>query len=159
MLEASDPSSAGELQSRLVGKEHREFRRRYRMSHPAFDRLLVEGAAKGWLQSTYCQVDPDAVYTVCSHALAPVPWAPIEGRYTPAACREKVEGVVILRLVVGPEGVRRAWVLKGLPAGLDEEAVRAAKRATWLPPLVCGQPATVAYTITVDYTLPPNCTS
>ncbi|MGH9380246.1 MAG: energy transducer TonB [Thermoanaerobaculia bacterium] len=157
MLEAADPSAAYELQSRSVSTERREFRRRHRMSRRAFDRLLVEGAAKDWLRSKYCQVDPDAVYMVCSHALGPVPLAPIEARYTPTACQAKVEGVVILQLVVGPEGVRRVKVLKGLPAGLDEEAVRAAERTTWLPALVCGQPATVAYVITVPYTLLSNC--
>lgn len=92
--------------------------------------------------------------------MAPVPLSRLEGQYTEAACAARLEGVVILELVVGPHGeIHDAKAHKELPAGLTEDAIRVAERSRWLPALRCGKPASVAYLVTVNYQLPPSCST
>lgn len=157
LLAATDRTAGDELQSRLIDKERREFRRQCGLSRQAFDALLAEGAAKDWIHSSLCHVDQDTVYRVGFHGLAPATMEPITGRYPPGACQSGIHGVVILELIVGAGGVRQAEVLKGLSPELDASAVSAARQAVWLPPLVCGEPATVAWLVTVNYRLPADC--
>ncbi len=64
-------------------------------------------------------------------------------RYTPEAMRAKVQGTVILEVVVGTNGkVRDVRVIRSLPM-LDEAAIAAAKQWEFAPPMVDGKPVPV----------------
>lgn len=72
-----------------------------------------------------------------------------EPNYTEVARRNHVQGAVRVRVLVGADGaVKRAIVLRGLPDGLDEEAVKAAYKMRFRPAMKDGQ--AVAYWVTVD---------
>jgi TonB family protein len=76
------------------------------------------------------EVDRRAVIT-----RKPEPGFPEEAR------RANVRGVVRLRAVLAADGsVRHVFVLKGLPHGLSEECVAAARRMTFKPAVKNGQP-------------------
>lgn len=159
-LETADSSGVPARVSRLVGEQRDRFRRRYQLTHDDVNALRDEAAAKGWERSRLCQVDPRAVHRTGSLGMPPVPLSRLEGRYSRAACAARLQGVVILQLVVGPRGeVHEAKALKELPAGLTEDAIRVAKRSRCLPWLRCGKPASAAYTVTVNYQLPPSCST
>lgn len=158
-FEATHSSQIEDLRVRLVEKERRAFLSRHRLKRGELDALLHEGDRERWHELPICQVATGVMYQMHSHSLRPESMAPIVPQYTQAACDVRVEGVAILQVIVGPGGVLEAKVLKGLPYDLDEEALRAAESAQWLPALICGKPATVAYTITVEFRLPPTCLS
>jgi protein TonB len=72
----------------------------------------------------------------------------------PAEARDaKVQGVVILELVVGPDGrVDRVAVLRSIPS-LDQPAIDAVKEWEFTPTLLNGTPVPVLMTVTVNFTL------
>ncbi len=75
-------------------------------------------------------------------------------RYTEAGRLARIEGVVILEVVVDERGdVTGARVLKGLPHGLAESAVETAMGWKFRPALRSGQPVKVLVTITVRFSL------
>jgi len=72
--------------------------------------------------------------------------------YTPAAKKARVTGTVILRLLVGKTGdVEGVEVLKGLPEGLTDAALKAVRQWKYEPVRVDGKPAAVFFTITVNF--------
>jgi TonB family protein len=76
-------------------------------------------------------------------------------RYTDEARRARVQGVVIVEVVIGKSGaVRSARVLKPLPMGLSEAAIEAAR--TWLfePARIDGEPVAVYYNVSSMFLLP-----
>ena len=87
-----------------------------------FLRLLHEGE-----QKSYQPPVPNRSITVLSRA---------EPRYTEEARRKKIKGSVALVVEVRPDGyVGEVEVVQGLDAGLDENAVEAAHRIVFLPPV------------------------
>lgn len=75
-------------------------------------------------------------------------------RYPPIARKARVQGVVIIQAVIDRHGsVAGLKVLKGLPMGLDDEALRA--MATWLfePATLYDQPVAVFYNLTMNFRL------
>lgn len=67
-------------------------------------------------------------------------------RYTEIARRNQTQGVVMIRILVGADGdVKQAKVTKGLPDGLNEQAVEAAFTLKFHPAMRNG--------VAVDYTL------
>lgn len=76
-------------------------------------------------------------------------------QYTPEARKERIQGVVILRIEIDTRGqVRTAQVLKGLPLGLSEAARETVKRWRFEPALDAdGKPVAVLYNITVNFTI------
>lgn len=61
--------------------------------------------------------------------------------FTEEARKNKIQGVVIVRVLVGPDGaVKQARVIRGLPDGLDEEAIQAAYKMRFKPAMKSGQP-------------------
>ena len=156
-LQQDEPHTGHADLSSLIERQQRDFRLRHGLSQRDLDALMAEGTSKGWLHSQRCHVDPDAVYRVGFPGLSPVATSPIEPSYSRTACEERLQGLVILELIVGGAGVRDSVVLKGLSPDLDAAAARAAREVTWLPPLVCGKPATVAWTMTLNFLLPPEC--
>lgn len=157
-LEAADLSQATTLKEQLLAEKGGEFLRRNRVKPAELVAIRREGEKKSWHDLPICQIPSDVIY-MNALVLAPESLTPIVPQYTKEACSEQVEGVAILQLIMEGDHVREAKVLKGLPHGLNGEAVRAAEHAQWSPGLICGKPATVAYTVAVEFRLPPSCIS
>ncbi len=78
----------------------------------------------------------------------------VEPIYPEAARRARIEGAVILSLIIGQSGtVESIEVLRGLPLGLTEAAVEAARQWVFEPSTYRGRPTAVQYNLTVRFTL------
>lgn len=76
---------------------------------------------------------------------APAPISRARAEYTSAAERDRVQGDVVLRLVVDARGIpSRISIAQPLGYGLDEEAVRAAAKYRFAPGKKDGVPAACA---------------
>lgn len=74
--------------------------------------------------------------------------------YTEPARKARIEGIVILQLTISKNGdVMNVKVLKGLPMGLADAAVDAARRQKFKPAYRAstGKPVDCLYTITVQF--------
>jgi len=72
--------------------------------------------------------------------------------YSPQARQLKVQGSVILALVVSESGhVESPWLLKPLGYGLDEAAATEAVQSTFTPGQLDGQPVTEAILHVVNF--------
>lgn len=73
--------------------------------------------------------------------------------YPPIAQSARVQGVVILEAIIGPDGdVANARVLRSIPL-LDAAAISAVSQWQFTPTLLNGQPVAVLMTVTVNFTL------
>jgi TonB family protein len=71
----------------------------------------------------------------------PVLLSRVKPRYTDQARQNRIQGTVILRVLVSAEGsVTQVRVVRGLPDGLTEQAVEAARQAKFKPALKDGKP-------------------
>lgn len=80
----------------------------------------------------------------------------VKPQYTAEAMRAKVQGVVLLRCVVMPDGtVGRVEVVRSLDSvfGLDQEAIKAARQWRFAPGTRLGEPVAVRITIELAFTL------
>ena len=80
----------------------------------------------------------------------------VKPNYTAAAMRAKVQGVVLLECVVGPDGsIGQVNIVKSLDKvfGLDDEAVKAAKQWRFDPGRRFGEPVAVYVTLELAFTL------
>ena len=70
-------------------------------------------------------------------------------RYSKEAVKNKIQGVVVVAAVIGPDGfVKDVRVVRGLGYGLDEEAVKAVRQWRFQPALKDGTP--VAYELAIE---------
>jgi protein TonB len=70
------------------------------------------------------------------------------------AMKNKVQGVVRLRVLVGANGgVENVRVIRHLPDGLDEEAIQAAYQLRFKPALRNGAAVTFWISLDVEFTL------
>ena len=77
--------------------------------------------------------------------------------YTPEAAKRKIEGSVLLSLVVLPYGTSRdATVMKGLGYGLDEQAVKTVSTWRFQPGVRQSDGEAVAISITIETTFHVN---
>ena len=75
-------------------------------------------------------------------------------QYTEEARKERITGVVIVQAHIDEAGrVRDVKVLKGLPGGLSEAAVKAVRRWRFEPARHKGRPVEVYYNLTINFTL------
>ena len=73
--------------------------------------------------------------------------------YPAVASAARVQGVVILEVIIGPSGsVDNACVLRSIPL-LDQAAIDAVRQWEFEPTLLNGQPVPVLMTVTVNFTL------
>jgi protein TonB len=87
---------------------------------------------------------------------SPVLIRDVKPQYTPDAMRARVQGTVLLKAVVRPDGsVSDIQILRSLDStfGLDQEAVKAARQWRFAPGRLRGQPVAVLVTIELTFTL------
>jgi TonB family protein len=74
--------------------------------------------------------------------------------YTEDARRRGLEGEVVLEIVVRRDGrVGEVRVIKGLGGGLDQQAVQAVRRWTFVSATRKGRPVDVIVEVAVEFTL------
>jgi len=74
--------------------------------------------------------------------------------YTEDARRNKVQGTVRVRVLVGADGaVKNVKILGGLPDGLNEEAIRAAYQIRFRPAMKSGQAVAFWQAVDIDFNL------
>lgn len=75
-------------------------------------------------------------------------------RYTDAARQNQVQGTVTLRVIFHASGaISNVIPVTGLPNGLTEEAIKAAKRLVFKPAIVNGKNTTVTKQVQYSFTL------
>jgi len=96
----------------------------------------------------------DTPVRVGGNVKAPTVLERIEPQYTEVARRARVQGIVIIEAVIDRQGnVTEARILKGLPMGLDAEALSAIKRWKFKPGTLNGNPVPVYYNLTINFRL------
>lgn len=79
----------------------------------------------------------------------------VDPEYTEKARQAKIEGSVVLAIVVDPNGnPTRIRVSQGLESGLDEKAAEAVQQWKFQPGTLHGKPVAVAVCAQVDFHLP-----
>ena len=74
--------------------------------------------------------------------------------YTEEARAHKVQGIVRARILIGADGfVKQVRIIRGLPDGLDEEAIRAAQQMRFRPAMKSGTPVAFWMTLAVEFNL------
>jgi periplasmic protein TonB len=84
----------------------------------------------------------------------PEPVHQVQPRYTELARRAGVQGTVIVEAIIDEQGnVDNVRVLRGLPMGLDREAVTAVQQWKFRPALLGSKPVKIYFTLTVNFTI------
>ncbi len=74
--------------------------------------------------------------------------------YPEIARRTRTQGVVIVEAIIDKRGdVTNVRILKGLPMGLSEAAVKAVKAWSFKPATLNGKPVEVYYSLTINFAL------
>jgi TonB family protein len=78
-------------------------------------------------------------------------------RYTEEARKNKVEGIVLARALIGSDGlVKKVAIIRGLPDGLDEQAIEAVYQLKFKPAMKGGQPVPFLQTVQIEFNLDKN---
>jgi TonB family protein len=73
----------------------------------------------------------------------------VRPNYTEDARRNKIQGTVLARIVIGADGtVKRVTIVRGLPDGLNEEAIQAVYKLRFSPAMKNGRP--IPYTMKLE---------
>jgi TonB family protein len=108
--------------------------------------LFRRGLRHSWRQD-FLLVDGEEV-------TAPVAIDKPQPTYPEEARKAKQQGKVVLRLVIDEDGeVADVEVIEGLPYGLTEAAIEAARRWRFTPAHMDGEPVAVLYIITINFRL------
>ncbi len=84
----------------------------------------------------------------------PEPIRQVQPRYTENARRAGIQGAVILEAVIDEQGnVTNVRVLRGLPLGLDREAVNAVQQWKFRPAMMANKPVKIYFNLTVNFTI------
>lgn len=96
----------------------------------------------------------DKVYKIGNGVKAPRVLTKVEPKYTKEAQDKKMEGTVVLTVVIDTNGVPKdIRVIKGLGDGLDEKAVEAVEQWRFAPASKDDKPVSVSATIEVNFKL------
>jgi protein TonB len=100
------------------------------------------------------QPDPDVVYEIGNGVMAPkVVYAP-NPEYTDKARKKKINGTVVVAMIVSPEGrVRDVRVAKSLDKELDKQALAAVSKWRFEPATKDGEPVAVHLKAEVSFRL------
>ncbi|HEX4274217.1 MAG TPA: M56 family metallopeptidase [Bryobacteraceae bacterium] len=99
-------------------------------------------------------IGQERVYKVGGAVTAPAVVWKMDPAYTPAASQAKVQGQTLLDLVVGPDGTARdVVVVRGIDAGLDNNAVQAVRQWRFKPATRNSRPVAVTAKIEVNFRL------
>ena len=114
---------------------------------------VVGGIVGGLLEAPPPPPPPPEPVRVGGNIQAPTKVTDVEPRYPPVAQAARVQGVVILEAVIGPDGrVTDVKVLRSVPL-LDEAAIEAVRQWTYTPTLLNGVAVPVIMTVTVNFQL------
>ena len=112
--------------------------------------VITIGLLNGQAQSP----DENGVYKVGNGIAAPSIASKMDPEYTPEAKDAKVEGTVLVQVVVGTDGLGHDInVIKGIGGGLDEKAVEAVQKWHFNPGMKEGQPVPVRASIEINFRL------
>jgi protein TonB len=74
--------------------------------------------------------------------------------YSEEARLNKIQGTVRVRVLVSVDGVvKQVTIVRGLPDGLNEEAIRAVFQLRFRPAIKAGRPVSCWTTVEVDFNL------
>lgn len=75
-------------------------------------------------------------------------------QYTESARKARIQGIVIVQATIDEKGnVTVAKILKGLPMGLDQQALKAVRTWKFEPATLDGKPVSVYYNLTINFNL------
>ncbi len=98
--------------------------------------------------------DGEGPFNVGGDIRAPVKIHDPQPGYTEEARMARIQGVVLLRTVIDPEGnVTRLEVLKGLTLGLTESALETVKQWKFKPATRNGRPVAVYYHLSINFSI------
>ncbi len=84
----------------------------------------------------------------------PVPLNEPRPNYTEEARQHKITGVVRARVLIGSDGlIKQVRIIRGLPDGLNEEAIRAAMQMRFKPAMKNGQAVSYWTSLDVEFNL------
>ena len=84
----------------------------------------------------------------------PIPLNKPRPNYTEEARKNKIQGIVYADVLIGADGtVKRVKIIKHLPDGLDEEAIRAIYQVRFKPAMKNGQPVAFLQRIAIEFNL------
>jgi TonB family protein len=99
-------------------------------------------------------VPPEEEVLIMSDSLRPVILYREKARYTKEASEHKTEGTVVLSFVFTLDAkIESIKVVKGLPYGLTESAIEAAKNIRFTPAMKDGKPVSVRGTVEYNFKL------
>jgi TonB family protein len=160
-LERHDPVNRTALRAAVTALETAAFDavRQWRYDPPhegpiAFAVSVPVGAGAPSLVSAQRPLDvpPDAI-RVGGNIKAPTKIRDVRPVYPDIAKAARVQGVVIIEAIIGPDGsVMDARVLRSIPL-LDEAALDAVRQWRFVPTLLNGVPVPVIMTVTVNFTV------
>ncbi len=97
---------------------------------------------------------PQGVYRIGNGVSAPTVLHKVEPKYSKDARKAKLDGTVVLTLVVDDQGrPQNLKILRRLGLGLDEKAIEAVKKWRFKPGVKDGKPVPVLATIEVNFRL------
>jgi TonB family protein len=78
----------------------------------------------------------------------------VRPNYTEEARKNKIQGIVVARILIGADGtVKKVQIVRGLPDGLNEEAIRAAYQMRFKPATKAGRPVAFWMPVEIVFTI------
>jgi len=115
--------------------------------------LTLIASALAFAQEKRVDPDPPQIYHLGEGVSLPKAVFSPTPEYTTEAAKKKIEGTVLLSLIVLPDGTsRNVTVIKGLGYGLDEQAVKAVSTWRFQPGVRQSDGEAVPISITVETT-------
>ena len=114
--------------------------------------------ALGSIQEEAEETEEAPPFFVAGDVTRPVKISGEAPRYSEIAREARIEGVVILELIIGKQGsVESIEVLKGLPMELTDRAIEAVETWRYQPATLKGEPVRVLFNVTINFQLKKDC--